>query len=661
VAGIQPAASQSSAPNDKKVRICHATSAEKNPYVSNEPAIANNGDLQGGHLNHTGPVFPAKDWGDIIPPYDYEDERGVTQLFAGYNWTPEGQAIWQAGCDPAARPLTPILECVAVADAGDFVAHFGYQNPNDGAVAAPVENTFVPDPPNRGQPIVFQPGRVTDAFQVSSTGSPLTWKLTGNQVTATSDSKACQGSITVVKVLHPSDDPGRFNLKIDHVVPGDTPAVGNGGTTGTIAVRTGTHSVSESAAPGTTLADYVVQIVCASGGKVVAEAAATTVSVSVGQDENVLCTITNTRKSQLKPLVPVLECVVFRAGAPTQAVWGYRNDNDFAVRVSTGAGNGFEPSPPADRGQPQLFEPGRWVGIFQTPFGNAVTLTWTLAGQTATASSSSPRCTSIIELRKVVAPANDPGVFNLRLNDQVLATGGNGTIAGPYTIGVGEGTVSETAGPGTNLADYDSSVKCTRNGVVEVSVSGTKVDGEVANGDFVVCTFTNTRITAPPTPVPPDPPLPTPPPTPPDPPPGPTPPPQPSPQVDLTIEKSAQPTTALLGQKITWTVKVTNASSVVAADVNVVRLSEHAYRTQVMSITPSQGTCTLTGCDLGRLAPGASATSRRTSFVLSVRSCHRCNRSSAARSVPRRSSSKSGRRRSWSQRHRTASASRSRA
>jgi hypothetical protein len=53
VLGIQPAASQPNV-NEKKVRICHATSAEKNPYEENEPAIANNGDLQGGHLDHTG-------------------------------------------------------------------------------------------------------------------------------------------------------------------------------------------------------------------------------------------------------------------------------------------------------------------------------------------------------------------------------------------------------------------------------------------------------------------------------------------------------------------------------------------------------------------------------------------------------------------------------
>jgi hypothetical protein len=305
--------------------------------------------------------------------------------------------------------------------------------------------------------------------------------------------------------LHPSDDPGRFNLEINGATAGGAAAVG-GGTTGTIAVSSGQHTVGESAASGTDLTKYFTQIVCRNDDTVVATATATSVPVPVSKDENVVCTITNTLKSEAKPLVPVLECVVFRNGAPDTAVWGYRNDNDFAVQLPVAASNGFAPGPPG-RGQPTTFEPGAWTGVFETPLNGAATLAWTLAGQTATASSTSTRCTAVIELRKVTAPANDPGVFNLLLNRQVLATGGNGTIAGPYTVGVGEGTVSETAGPGTNLADYQSTLTCSRNGTQEVSVSGTKVDGAVTNGDFVVCTFTNTRITTPPTPIPPQPPL----------------------------------------------------------------------------------------------------------------------------------------------------------
>ena len=99
-----------------------------------------------------------------------------------------------------------------------------------------------------------------------------------------------------------------------------------------------------------------------------------------------------------------------------------------------------------------------------------------------------------------------------------------------------------------------------------MSVTGTKVDGAVSNGDFVVCTFTNRRITTPPTPLPPDPPCcprrqlspilhpPT------HPPPLTPPPTPPAEQVDLSVDKTARPTTALVGQKITWTIKVTNDS-----------------------------------------------------------------------------------------------------
>ena len=64
-----------------------------------------------------------------------------------------------------------------------------------------------------------------------------------------------------------------------------------------------------------------------------------------------------------------------------------------------------------------------------------------------------------------------------------------GAASAPVTVGTGEGTVSETAGTGTNLADYDSSVECTRNGRVESRSTGTMVDGAVARGDAVVCTF----------------------------------------------------------------------------------------------------------------------------------------------------------------------------
>jgi hypothetical protein len=64
----------------------------------------------------------------------------------------------------------------------------------------------------------------------------------------------------------------------------------------------------------------------------------------------------------------------------------------------------------------------------------------------------------------------------------------------------------------------------------------------------------------------------------------------------------------VIGRKITWTVRVTNNSTVDAADVNIVKVSERSYRSKLLSVEPSQGTCNTTACSLGRLAAGATAT-----------------------------------------------------
>jgi hypothetical protein len=449
----------------EKVRICHATSSPDNPYVSEEPAVGNNGDLHGGHLDHTGPVYPAADWGDIIPPYNYVDDNGETQTFPGYNWSPEGQAIWQNGCEPLPPPLperlTPVLECVE--DTGDtLLAHFGYRNPNATTVEPPTDrNRFSPPPENRGQPTAFASGDVHDAFQADLGGGALTWSLTGNSVTASDSSPRCRGSIAITKRLAPVDDTGRFGLRIDGQVAGGAEAVGDGGSTGTIAVDTGRRTVSETAALGTQLGDYTIETVCRDGATVVASASGPSVMVTVRRNQAIVCVITNTRTGEPddRTVTPVLECVLFDSGSPDVAYWGYSNPRATEVRIEAGSqANRFSPTP-TDRGQPAVFEPGRHRGVFQTPLqAGRTTLAWNLTGRTASASEDSPACNPTVELRKVTIPANDTGVFQLRINGVVVATGGNGTTSGPLRSGIGEGTASETAGPGTNLADYDSRV-----------------------------------------------------------------------------------------------------------------------------------------------------------------------------------------------------------
>jgi uncharacterized repeat protein (TIGR01451 family) len=94
-----PALADNGNSNDKQT-ICHATASDTNPYVINTPD--KNGDVDG-HAGHTGPIWnPTLKadhdwWGDIIPPFDYND-HGTAAHFGGLNWTATGQAWFANGC-----------------------------------------------------------------------------------------------------------------------------------------------------------------------------------------------------------------------------------------------------------------------------------------------------------------------------------------------------------------------------------------------------------------------------------------------------------------------------------------------------------------------------------------------------------------------------------
>ena len=79
---------------DPKVTVCHASDSQTNPYETNQPNKS--ADVQG-HDGHNGPIwYPGitTSWGDIIPPFYY-----IGGYYAGKNWTAEGQAIWNNGCN----------------------------------------------------------------------------------------------------------------------------------------------------------------------------------------------------------------------------------------------------------------------------------------------------------------------------------------------------------------------------------------------------------------------------------------------------------------------------------------------------------------------------------------------------------------------------------
>lgn len=72
-----------------KVTICHRTASAQNPYVM--MTIDQNAVTRRGHDTHTGGVFPAKPWGDIIPPFG---------TYPGLNWA-AGAAILNSQCEVA--------------------------------------------------------------------------------------------------------------------------------------------------------------------------------------------------------------------------------------------------------------------------------------------------------------------------------------------------------------------------------------------------------------------------------------------------------------------------------------------------------------------------------------------------------------------------------
>ena len=96
-------------------------------------------------------------------------------------------------------------------------------------------------------------------------------------------------TLTINQVLDPGDGPGSFNLEIDGTTAGTGADVGNGGTTGAVAVSSGAHSVGVTAGTGTDLAHYESSTSCtANGVPVVLDG--DEVMVASGQD--VVCTIT---------------------------------------------------------------------------------------------------------------------------------------------------------------------------------------------------------------------------------------------------------------------------------------------------------------------------------------------------------------------------------
>jgi hypothetical protein len=187
-------------------------------------------------------------------------------------------------------------------------------------------------------------------------------------------------------------------------------------------------------------------------------------------------------------VTPLVSCVLSRGAGAFTAYFGYQNPLSFRF-LPIGEQNGFG-STFADRGQPMTFDGGRHDRAFSVDFTAAQTLSWTLNGLTATASSASPACAGS-ELTQLPF-ANQVPVFGsteVLLRDGVTlrtATGGFAPVASNGYLELGASAKSGDAWGGTAFLRSNSRVEgsLTTSGTYSAQL-GAQVTGSIYQQAFV--------------------------------------------------------------------------------------------------------------------------------------------------------------------------------
>jgi hypothetical protein len=316
--------------------------------------------------------------------------------------------------------------------------------------------------------------------------------------------------LEVVKETDPADDDGRFNLFIDDILLATD--VGHGGTTGMQELGAGTsvepgetHSFSEAAFTGTSLADYETTWECRNRGGASGSRGSGTgpgpEDITLMPEDDVVCTFTNARKPEVR-LVKEFE--------PEDDGGLVEFDIDGEADTNEAAGYGHE----GETGYYQ-FDIGDDIDFSETGFGgtdlddyesswecsNGEFGTGTSGSTGALAAGDEVTCTFTnarkpeVKLVKEFEPEDDGGLVEFEIDEQADDNGGEGYghegATEYYQFDIGDDVdFSETGFGGTDLDDYESSWECS-NGEFGTGTSGST--GALAAGDQITCTFTNKK------------------------------------------------------------------------------------------------------------------------------------------------------------------------
>lgn len=400
-----------------KQAICHATSSNTNPYVEESPNIQNDGSLAGGHLNHLGGIYPATNWGDIIPPYNQGNFH-----YPGMNWTSEGQAIFNNNCD---IPLKPDLTVTKTNDvSGSVVAGSSFNwtltVSNIGKKDASFSNNEVVLEDNLPTGVSY--GAPTDNksnFSCSIISNNLVCKATSNITIAVN------GSITITVPVTTISSGTLQNPRangICEVDPDDKESELNESN------NTCSNTITVTSPTGTI----------------------TVVKNTIGGDGTFAFTTTGNGLSNFS--------LTTTSNIATKT---FSNVTSGTYSVTETVPSGWSMSSNCTG------TTGSAASFTLTP-GGAVTCTFT--------NTKLPTLT-VNKILNSISPT-ESGKFNLRIDGTTYATniGNNGTT-GAREVSLGQHTVSETAGTSTNLSNYMSVIggDCTQDGKITLSAGDNKV------------------------------------------------------------------------------------------------------------------------------------------------------------------------------------------
>ena len=391
---------------------------------------------------------------------------------------------------------------------------------------SPDSTNLVPD-----RRLALTRGQVAAGFALFVSALALLTAGATRMAASAPDDPLPTGTITLVKDLVPSDDPGTFDLYIDDILVGDH--VGDGYTSLPVTLETGTYNVYEVAEdmfPPTSLDDYETSATCVEdttdgpnpNSPITGGGGNEIIEVPVEAGDEWTCTETNIHKGTItvvKDLFPSDDPGRFDLFVNDILV-GDAVGDDFTSEPLTLEGDEYRVVETAEDTFPptSLDDYETSVRCVEDPDGgpnpnspitggggNEIIEVPVEAGDEWTCTETNIH-KGTITVVKDLFPSDDPGRFDLFIDGDLIGDHvGDGYSSLPVTLETGSYNVYEVAEdmfPPTSLDDYETSATCVEDpdGGQKPTITGGGgneiIEVPVEAGDEWTCTETNTRATA---------------------------------------------------------------------------------------------------------------------------------------------------------------------